>query len=152
MFWHDASRPSLPPPPPPLPLARSLSPRTFPLTLLHIVEAVKWQRAAAVTTHPQPLQWQTHRQKKKPLSQWLVKKGKEHFAFALTIKPWQRSGMWIFLRFQFSLLLFLEACVNKLLHLWNHGPVGNSVTQVMSAAHHWPTDLTFRCKHKFAWQ
>lgn len=68
MFWHDASRPSLPPPPPPLPLPRSLSPRTFPLTLLHIVEAVKWQRAAAVTTHPQPLQWQTHRQKKNPLS------------------------------------------------------------------------------------
>lgn len=32
-------------------------------------------------------------QTKKTLSQWLVKKGKEHFAFALTIKPWQRSGM-----------------------------------------------------------
>lgn len=43
----------------------------------------------------------------KNLSQWLVKKGKEHFAFALTIKPWQQSAVSIFLCFQFTLLLLL---------------------------------------------
>lgn len=106
-----------PHPPIYLPVFHPTSLHTFPLTLLHIVEAVIWHRAAAVTTHPQPLQWQTQK--------WHVKKGKGCFAFLLKMKPWQQPGI-IFCFQLFPWLLHFHGfltCVNMPLYLQKRSPV-----------------------------